>query len=188
VKSKSFYLSLVTCHVLLALSGCTQNNPEELDRLIKEDPAFNQMIVARDQTHAQIHLIKQDLMVRKKQMDSQVMKLRGDYEAYAKTENEKIKKYQSQIEARKNELEREIKTEQAQLAAKETEHDGYEKTYSDVSKVLRGNKGITLTAQEKLKWEERALMLSEKMRPLSEEIQNLRAEIRLKKRKVSFLK
>ena len=52
--------------------------------------------------------------------------------------------------------------------------------------VLREGKGINLSTQEKQKWEERILMLSEKIRPLSEEIQELKLQNRLKKRKIGY--
>jgi hypothetical protein len=176
--------------LLLAVlaAGCTASTPEELERLVKEDPAFSQMITARDQMHREIRLIKQDLLERKKTADTQASKIRNDYDAFAKAGSVKISKYQETIAASRNVLQREIETKSAQLAAKETETAGYDKTLADVKKVLRESKGLTISAAEKEKWEERMLMLSEKMKPLSDEIQDLKAEIALKKRKIGFLK
>ena len=174
--------------LLLFLAGCDSfNSPEELDRLTKEDPAFKQMILARDQTHAQAAALKADLLGKKKALDTQVERLRGQYDAYAKAQNQKIEKLQSAIESNRELLKRQIESEDTQLGARTTELDGYKKTLEDVKKVLSENKGIRLSAQEKQKWEERVLMLSEKMRPLSEEIQELKLKIRLKKQKVKFL-
>lgn len=170
------------------VAGCAVASPEELERLTKEDAAFHQMIVARDQMHREIRIIKQDLLTRKKVADAQVSKLRGEYDLYAKSESGKIAKYQETITASRNLLQREIETQTAQLAAKETELAGYNKTLADVKKVLRESKGLTISNAEKEKWEERVLMLSEKMKPLSEDIQDLRAQITLKKRKISFLR
>jgi len=169
------------------LSGCSSVSPEELERLTKEDPAFKQMIVARDQTRAQIQAIKSDLLGKKKAVDAQVDRLRQEYDNFAKAQNQKIEKLKTGIEANRNLLKRQIESESAQLAAKATELEGYEKTLTDVKKVLSEQKGIRLSAQEKQKWEERVLMLSEKMRPLTEEIQELKLKIRLKKQKIQFL-
>ena len=174
--------------MLLTLAGCSSYGPEELERLIKEDPGFKQMIVARDQTRAQVKAIKDELLAKKKVMDQQIEKLRGDYDTYAKIQNLKIEKYQATIEANRNLLQREIETAGAQLAAKETELEGYEKTLTDVKKVMQETRGIKISAPEKEKWEERLLMLSEKIRPLSDEIQELKIQTRLKKQKLSFLR
>ena len=78
------------------------------------------------------------------------------------------------------------------------EADGQEKTYHSldempphvraiIESVLNESKGITLSKAERQKWEERLMMLSEKMRPLGEEIQELKLQIRLKKQKVQYL-
>ena len=169
-------------------SGCFwASNPEELDRLMKEDPAFKQMIVARDQINSQVRMIKNDMLAKKKVIDGQIDGFRREYDTYAKSENVKIEKYQTAMEANRNLLKRELETASAQLEAKETELGGYEKTLADVKKVLRESRGINLSAQEKQKWEERILLLSEKIRPVTEEIQDLRTQIRLKKRKIHFL-
>ncbi len=185
---KSSVLHFFLLGALFLLGGCSAYGPEELDRLTKEDPHFKQMILARDQMHAQIRSLKEDLLGRKKAMDLQIDKLRRDYDAYAKAQNIKIEKYQTTIESNRSVLKREIDAASVQLTAKETELDGYQKTLSDVKKVLQEGKGIRLSAQEKDKWEERVLMLSEKIRPLMDEIQELRLQGSLKKKKMSFLK
>lgn len=177
---------LVAFSVLL--SGCLQESPEELERLTKEDPVFKQMIAARNQAHQQIQLIRQDLLNRKKLMDSQVEKLRADYDATAKSQNTRIEQLRGGIEANRELLKKDIEAASASLLDKSTELDGYQKTLSDVQKVLHESKGISLSKSERQKWEERILMLSEKMRPLSEEIQELRLRIRLKKQKIQFLR
>ena len=177
-----------TCALpILSFSGCNFNNPEELERLVKEDGGFRQMIQVRDQTHGEIRSIKNDLLTRKKTMDAQIDRLRGEYDAYAKAQNLKIDKYQANIEANRNLLKREAETGGAQMTAKKTELDGYRKTLDDVKKVLKSGKSIHLSDQERQKWEERVLMLSEKIRPLTEEIRELEAQVRLKKSKASFL-
>ncbi len=173
---------------LFFLWGCSASGPEELDRLTKEDPAFKQMVATRDQVHGQIRLIKQDLLSRKKTLDAQIEKLRGDYDAYAKAQNKKIEQYQSVIDTQRSVLRHEIETGSAQIESKAAELGGYEKTLTDVKKVLSESKGITFSNQEKQKWEERILMLNEKIRPLSDEIQELKLQIRLKKQKIGFLK
>lgn len=170
------------------VSGCLQESPEELDRLTKEDPAFKQMIQLRDQTHAQIRLIKDDLLNRKKSLDGQVEKLRADYDATAKAQNKKVELLRGAIEQNRELLKRSMEMESASLDSKQAELEGYQKTLSDVRKVLHESKGISLSKNEKQKWEERILMLSEKMRPLSEEIQELKLQIRLKKQKIGYLK
>lgn len=172
----------------LVLAGCSQYGPEELDRLTKEDPNFKQMIVSRDQIHAQVHAIKQDLLAKKKAMDEQVDKLRRDYDAYSKAQNQKIEKYESVIDANRNLLKREVETAEADLDAKSAELDRLQKTLADVEKVLRQSHDLTLSAPERQKWEERRLMISEKIKPLTDDMQELKAKISLGKRKVSFLK
>jgi 23S rRNA G2069 N7-methylase RlmK/C1962 C5-methylase RlmI len=174
--------------VSFVLGGCLSESPEELDRLVKEDPAFKQMIAARDQAHRDIHLIKQDLLSRKKVLDAQFGKMRSEYDAYAKSQSKKIDQYRSIMEAYRDQLKKEIKLAQASMEDKQTELSGYQKTLADVNKVLTEGKGISLSKAERQKWEERVLMLSEKTRPLSEEIQELRLQIRLKKQKTGFLK
>ena len=152
----------------LALAGCMGDNAEELDRLVKEDPAFKQMIVARDEAHKQMHLIKQDLLTRKNTLDAQVGKLRGEYDALAKTQNQKIEQFRTTIAADREKLRKELETAGAAVESKAAELAGYQKTLADVKKVLSEGKGITLSKTERQKWEERILMLSEKMRPLAE--------------------
>ena len=174
--------------LFLFLAGCSEYSPEELDRLIKEDPSFRQMILARDQIHSQMRLIRADLLNKKKTMDGQVERLHQDYDSYAKAQNEKIEKYQSTIEVNKSLLKRDAETASAQLQAKITEADGYQKTLSDVRKVLGESKGIHFSAQEKEKWQERVAMLTEKLRPLADEVNELKLQIRLKKQKMGFLK
>ena len=65
---------------------------------------------------------------------------------------------------------------------------GYQKTLLDVRRVLREGKGISLSKTERQKWAERILMLSEKIRPLAEDIQELKLQIRLKKQKIQYLR
>ena len=170
------------------LCGCSLAGPQELDRLIKEDPAFRQMIVVRDQAHNEMHQIKEDLLAKKKILDAQIDKLRSDYDLIAKAQNKKIEQLQTTIETNRNLLKHEMETAAARLSTKGTELTGYQKTLADVKKVLHESKGIHFSSQEKQKWEERILMLSEKMRPLTDEIQELKLEIRLKKQKMNFLK
>ncbi len=178
---------MILIAILLTAAGCSSSSPEELDRLVKEDLNFKQMILARDEAHHQIQMIKEDLLNRKKVMDSQIEKVRKEYDGYAKNKNLKIEKYKSTVETNRNALKHEIETREAQLAARLTELGGYQKTLGDVKKVLSESKGISISAQEKEKWDERMLMLSEKIRPLSEEMQELKLQIRLKKQKIGYL-
>lgn len=171
----------------LLLTGCFGENAEELDRLVKEDAGFKQMIIARDEARRQIQLIKQELLNRKNAVDAQVKKLRGEYDTFAKSQNQKIEQFRLSIETNRDQLKRELELAGASLESKLAELAGYQKTLADVKKVLAEGKGITLSKAERRKWEERILMLSEKIRPLSEEIQDLRLQIRLKKQKVGFL-
>ena len=175
---------LILC---LSLTGCLQESPEELERLVKEDPTFKQMIAARDQAHVQIRLLKDELLNRKKQLDSQVEKLRADYDLVAKAQNKKIEDLRGTIEANRELMKRETTLGAASLEEKETELGGYQKTLADVRQVLHESKGISLSKAERQKWEERILMLSEKMRPLADEIQELKLQIRLKKQKLQYL-
>jgi hypothetical protein len=179
-------LSLIL--ILLLLPGCNPYSQEELDRLVKEDPAFRQMIASRDQAHSQIKAVKDDLLAKKKVMDSQVEKLRADYDAYAKAQNAKTEKFRASIDVHRAALAKDIEISSASLQSKVTELNGYQKTLIDVKKVIRESKGISLTKQERQRWEERVLMLSEKIRPLSDEVQELKYQIRLKKQKLSYLK
>lgn len=181
--------TFILCSLSLMLAGClTQESPEELDRLTKEDPSFKQMIAARDQAHNNIRYIKNELLNKKNVMDAQIEKLRSEYDVYAKSQNTKIDQFRAQIENHRNQLTKDIDAAQASLEAKQTELDGYQKTTADVNKVLREAKGIQLSKSERQKWEERILMLSEKIRPLAEEIQELKLRIRLKKQKIGFLR
>lgn len=184
--------ALQACAILLSaaalLSGCATYGPEELERLKKEDPSFAQVIASRDQIHGEIRAIKNDLLSRKRTADAQVDKIRNDYDLYAKAQNEKIEKYRAAIDASRNLLQREIETGTKQLEAKVTELAGYQKTLAEVRKMLRDSRELNLSGKSRQKWEERAMMLSEKMRPLAEEIQDLRSEIRLKKRKIYFIR
>lgn len=169
-------------------SGCEWNRgPEELERLVKEDPAFKAMILHRNQSHSAIDAIKADLLEKKKIADAQVDKIRNDYDLYAKAQNKKIEQYRAAIEANRTKLKNDITAADGSIEAKETELEGYQKTLVDVQRMLRESKGITLSPQEKKKWEERLLMLQEKIRPLSEEITELKLQIRLKKQKTGYL-
>lgn len=180
-------ISLATLPLLL--TGCLiQDSPEELDRLVKEDPAFKQMIASRDQAHHNIRFIKNELLTKKNAMDVQVEKLRTDYDVYAKSQNKKIEEFRALIENHREQLNKDIEAAQASLASKQAELEGYKKTSVDVNDVLHEAKGIKLSKAERQKWEERVLMLSEKIRPLSEEIQELKLRIRLKKQKIGFLR
>lgn len=172
---------------ILLLTGCASYGQEELDRLVKEDPRFKQMILQRDQVRSQVRFIKNNLLIKKKAMDAQIDKLRQEYDNFAKAENVKMDRYSAYIQSNKLMLQKEIEGSQAQLKSKLSELEGYQKTLSDVQKVLREGKGLRLSAQERQRWEERILMLSEKIRPLSEEIQELKLQIRLKKQKIYFL-
>ncbi len=182
--TKKYFLPFL----FLFLTGCSSYGPEELDRLTKEDPNFKQMIAARDQVHAQGHAIKEDLLTKKQAMDAQIDKLRAEYDTYAKLQNQKIERGQAAVDANRNLLKKDIEIEEARLVSKQAELDGYSKTLADVRKVLKESKGITFSSQEKQKWEEKTLLLSEKMRPLKEEIEDLNLQIRLKKSKMSFLR
>ena len=182
---KSCAIFLFSC---LFLTGCLQQSPEELDRLVKEDPAFKQLIASRDQAHAQIQLIKQDLLSRKKLADSQVDKIHGEYDVVSKQQNKKIEQLRTAIDQSRERLKQETDRQSEALTDKQNELEGYQKTLVDVRKVLDESKGITLSKMERQKWEERVLMLSEKMRPLNEEIQELKLQIRLKKQKIQYLR
>ena len=170
------------------LTGCLQESPEELDRLGKEDPVFKQMILSRDQAHNQMQLIKQDLLNRKKWMDSQVEKLRADYDAVAKQQNKKIEQFRLSIEQNRDRLKREMEQQSVAMEEKKGTLDGYQKKMAAVRKVLQEGKGFSLSKTERQQWEERALMVSEKIRPLAEEIQELKLQVRLKKQKIQYLR
>lgn len=180
--------AIILAMTLCLSAGCASYGPEELDRLVKEDPNFRQMLVARDQMRAEIRLIKQGLFERKKVADVQIQKVRQEYEQHAKSENEKILKYQAVIETNRNVLRRDIETSEAQAAAKRAELERLQKTLGEVEKVLSESRDIRLSAEERQKWEERRLMISEKIRPLSDDIAELEIRIRLNKRKLGFLK
>lgn len=172
-----------------ALTGCLLGeSADELDRLVKEDPAFKQMIAARDEARHQIQIIKQDLLSKKKTADEQIGKLRAEYDAYSKTQSKKVEQYHAAIEVSRNQLKHEVELAGASLEEKTAELAGYQKTLADVKKVLTEGKGLSLSKTERQKWEERILLLSEKMRPLTEEIQDLRLKIRLKKQKIGYLR
>lgn len=173
---------------IFCFAGCQWNQgPEELDRLVKEDPQFKQMITQRDQVHNQIHLIKEDLVKKKAVMDSQISKLRSDYDIYAKTQNKRIEQYRTLIDVNRLRLRQEIDSAEAEIDAKQVEIEGYEKTLADLKKVLKDPKGISFSPQEKKKWEERVVMLDEKIRPLKEQIRELKLRIRLKNQKIGYL-
>ena len=169
------------------LSGCATQNPEELDRLTKEDPVFKQMIEARDRMRGDTKLIKDDLLLKKRGLDIQVEKLRHDYDAHAKAQNVKIEKYRSALEVYRRALAKDIDDAALSLQRKQDELSGYQKTLQDVRKVMNEGKGINIPAQEKQKWLERILLLNEKMQPLTDEIQDLKLKIRLNKKKTGFL-
>ena len=180
--------ALLAVLTALTFSGCLTESVEELDRLVKEDAAFKQMIVARNETRRQIDTIKQELLARKKALDEQVGKMRSEYDLYSKAQNAKVEQFRTTIEANRDQLKRELELASASLERKISELAGYQKTLADVKKVLTEGKGLALSKSERQKWEERTLLLSEKMRPLAEEIQDLRLRIRLKRQKIGFLK
>lgn len=170
------------------ISGCTWNqSPEELQRLTKEDPAFKLMITQRDQARRQVSLIKNDLLKRKQVMDAETEKFRAQFDVYSKAANLKMDQYRTAIDADRSKLKGDIDISEARIETKQAELEGYQKTLVDVQKVLTESKGITLSPQEKKKWEERVLMLNEKIRPLTDEIQDLKLQIRLKKQKIGYL-
>jgi hypothetical protein len=172
----------------LCLSGCLLGeNDEELGRLVKEDPVFKQMILVRDESRRQIALIKNDLLSRKNTMNSQAEKLRAEYDAVAKVQNAKAEEYRASIRALRDKLKQELELSIASLEKKRLDMAGFQRTLADLKKVLTEGKGLALSKNERLKWEEKTLMLSEKMRPLSEEIQDLKLQIRLKKQKIGYL-
>ena len=187
-KRPFFSISYLLFSIIYLLSGCLSNSPEELDRLTKEDAAFKQMIIARDQAHAQIQAIKADLLEKKKATDMQVEKLRQNYDAFSKAQSQTIDKYRATVDANRNLLKHEIEVSEAQMVAKLKELEGYQSTLSDVQRMLGQSKDIKLSNTEKEKWQERVLMLSEKIRPLSEEIQELKLQARLKKQKLTYLR
>ncbi len=172
----------------LSLTGCLGENPEELSRLVKEDPAFKQMIAARDAAQREVGLIKHELLAKKKIADEQVGKLRGEYDAYAKAQTQKIEQFRATIDTNRSQLKHETELAVASLQEKTTELASYQRTLADVRKVLTEGKGLSLSKTERQKWEERILLLSEKMRPLMEEIQDLRLRIRLKRQKIGYLR
>ncbi len=180
--------SLLFFVLVFLTAGCSSYGPEELDRLMKEDPSFRQMIVGRDKAHSEIRTIKQDLLARKKTLDAQVEKLRREYDVHAKAQNMRIEQHKAAVQASQNMLKREVETAAAKLQARVTELDGYQKTLTDVQKVIKESKGFNLSEVERQRWEERVLLLSEKIRPLLDEIQEVKLGIRLKKQKMYFLK
>jgi prefoldin subunit 5 len=120
-------------------------------------------------------------------LDVQIGKLRADYDTVARLQNKKIQQYKALIAASANTLQRDIDALTGQLAAKEKELSEYQKTLVDIHKVLREGKGIHFSQEERQNFEERTLMLSEKIRPLADEVQELKLQIRLKKQKVGYL-
>lgn len=177
--------------LILFLSGCNSYNStasEELDRLTKEDPQFKEMMDSRNEAHRQIRAVKGQILEKKKVIDAKVSQLRKEYDAYVKENNITIEKYRSTIEANRNVLRREIEAGRAKLAAMAKELDGYQKTLGDVRKVISNGKGIDFSAEERKKWEERVLLLSEKIKPLADAIEEAKLSLRLKEQKMNFLK
>ena len=129
---------------LFAFSGCNSDSPEELDRLIKEDVVFRQMIESRDQAHAQVRLIKDDLLSKKRTVDSQVEKARQEYDNYAKSQNKKMEQYQGIIDANRKNLREQIESMTAELDSKLKELSGYEETLTDMKKMRQMNFGLDI--------------------------------------------
>lgn len=172
----------------LFLGGClVTESPEELERLTKEDASFEKMILARNQAHSQIELIKKDLLDHKSALNVQAEKLRAEYDAYSKTQRQKMDQFRSLVDNNRQLLKNQIDAAQTHLDAKQVEAEGYQKTLADVQRMLKESKGIQLSAKERQKWDERTLMLSEKIRPLEDEIRELKLEIRLKNQKIRYL-
>jgi hypothetical protein len=172
----------------LVLSGCLfTESPEELERLTKEDAAFEKMILARNQVHQQVGVIRQDLLTRKKALDAETNRLRSEYNALEHAQQQKIQALRNTIESNRRALKSQIDTAEARLEAKQIEVEGYRKTLTDVRQMLRESKGIELSKKERQKWDERILMLTEKIRPIEDEMRELRLEIRLKNQKVRYL-
>ncbi len=172
----------------MVLAGCSPYGPEELDRLMKEDPDFKLMVATRDQMSQQMRLIKDDLLAKKKGMDAQVGKLRQDYDTFAKSQNVKIEKFKAVSETNRNQLAQEIQTAAARLKDKGQELRRYEEIMKGWKGLLKNSKSTEISSRDKQKWEEDILRLEEKMRPLKEVIEELKIQIRLKKRKLSFLR
>jgi hypothetical protein len=154
---------------------------------VKEDTQFKQMITQRDQVHNQIRFIKDDLINKKAVMDGQIAKLHGDYDFYAKTQNKRIEQYRTMVDVNRLRLRQEIETAEAQIDANQVEVEGYKRTLVDLKNVLKDPKGISFSPQEKRKWEERVLMLYEKIRPLEEQIRELKLQNRLNNQKIGYL-
>lgn len=181
-------LSVLFLAFPLFLSGClVTESPEELERLTKEDPVFEKMILGRNQVHQQIASIKTDLLNRKKAVDAETMRLRSEYDALSKAQQLKIQNLRGAIENHRRTLKHQIETAEARLEAKQIEVEGYRKTLADVRTMLKNSKGIELSAKERQKWDERILMLTEKIRPIEDEIRELKLEIRLKNQKIRYL-
>ena len=170
------------------LSGCGSSGPDELDRLMKEDPDFKQLILQRDRLHGEMKAIKQSMLSKKKVMDAEIDQVRLAYDTYSKAENQKIEKYQAVIDASRLQMKQDIMHAQGSLSQKENEYKDYAKSLESAKQFIHGSKGITFSSQEKKQLEEKILLLSEKMRPLREEIEDLKLRIRLKKQKIDFLR
>ena len=115
---KQAFLAILSA---LTFSGCLTESAEELDRLVKEDGAFKQMIVARNETRRQIDTIKQELLARKKSLDEQVGKMRSEYDLYSKAQNTKVEQFRAAIETHRNQLKRELELASASLERKISE-------------------------------------------------------------------
>lgn len=170
------------------LAGCLSwSSPEELDRLVKEDPDFRQMITQRDQVHNQVKLIKDDLLAKKRAMDAEVEKMRNTYDAQSKEADQKIEKLEALIAVHRSTLKKELDIAEQESAAKVAELKELMGTYNDIKRVSK-SKGINFTLKDKQVFREHVLELSEKINRLNERVQELRLQIRLKKQKIYFLK
>lgn len=186
--SSNFFKQVISVFfICLYVWGCSAQAPEELDRLIKEDPQFKQMISSRDQIHLEKERIKNDILLKKEALDSQIAKLRDQYDTYSRTQKLRAEKLQLIIDNYREQLKKDIEVADTSLAAKEKELEGYQKTMEDLNRVLNQGQGIKPSSQDKKRWEEHILMLSEKIRPLADQIQELKLQIRLKKQKIGFL-
>lgn len=170
------------------LSGCG-NEPDraELDLLLKEDPAFHELVRTKVNLETQIAGLRKELAEHKTRMDEKILGLRRDYDADRQTKDRSVGEYQALLAGQRRDFAAGYDKARAQLESRKRMRADIEKAIREARGVLAKKDKLAISGREIGEWEERITNLQNRLSPLDAEISALESTVSLKRKKLKYL-
>lgn len=171
-----------------AVGGCDSPTSKRLrEEVLKADPKFADALEKRDQLADRIRLVKQEFSVKKSQIQGQIAKLRQELGQAQRQAQQKLRQVNSQLDADRQRLALALSMAREEFKVKQQQRDSLGRSISRLRKALKNSQPPWTDADRAKMDRELADLLQEAGR-LDQELDGLRAHLRLLEHKQTLLR